>query len=192
MKKIWEWSFREIFLYKKDPLLCIKKLKEKKIKSYFWVKIWFNQKIYSLLKYWKRNFNNYDYEVLKKVEKIIPNNIPKNNKITDKWLVQSIITNYDWEISQNILDYKWELSKDFFEKLEILIDYLIKNWIEPMDIFHNTIVQEYEKWKQKPILFDFKRIGWRTYIFQPWLMFSKELRRQKIYRRLDKLKIIFK
>ena len=189
--KIWEWTCREVYIYDKDPDLCIKKLKQNKEKEYFWIKVSFKQTIYSLVRYWIRDFNEYDYNILKKVQKIIPENSPEYVEITDEWLVESIIKDYNGDVSKNINEYEWKISKDFFIKLEKAIEYLIKNWIEPMDILTNVIIQEYEKWKQKPILFDFKRIWWRTYIFQPWLMVSKKMREQKIYRRINRLKDSF-
>ncbi len=186
MQKIWEWAFREV--YELDSDLCIKKLKKKKEKRYLWLIVKYNLKIYTLLKYWILDFNKYEYEMVKKIKEIIPNNIPDYYKLTEDWLIQTIVKDYNWEVSKNIMKYDWSIWEKFFNELEDLIQKLIENWIEPMDIKHNVIVQEYKEGKFKPILFDFKIIWWRTYPFQPWLMCSKKARERKVYRRFERLK----
>jgi len=189
--KIWEWSYRDVFIHDEDESLCIKKLKKNREKEIFWVKVKFKQDVYTLLKFWIKDLNKYDFGILKRVKEIIPENIPSHFEMTDEWLVESIIKNFDWKISENIKTFKWDLPNTFFEELKVILDNLIENNMEPMDILSNTIVQEYEEWKYKPILFDFKRIGWRTYLLQPWLLFSKNQREKKVYRKLEKIKESF-
>lgn len=188
MKKIWEWAWRDIYLFEDNDNLCLKKLKSSKRKNIFWFKFNVNQKIYTLLNFWISNFNEHDYKNLLEAKKLIPENMPEYIELTDEWLVESVIRDYNWKVSRNLKSFNHVLPKDFFEKLERLLFFLIENWIEIMDIINNVLVQEYEPNKFKPILFDFKRIWWRTYILQPWLLFSKDLRVKKIYRRLNRLK----
>ena len=189
MKKIWEWSYREVFLHDTNQDLCIKKLKKKRVKTYpLWLSISINQKIYTLLKFWIADFNEYEYQQVKKIREIIPENIPKEVELTSEGWVESVIKDYDGDISKNIQNVpQWKIWKVFFKELKTIIDTLMENDIDLMDIKNNIIVQEYEKWKYKPMLFDFKRIWWKTYWLQFWLVL-KQQRKDKIYRRVNKLK----
>jgi len=189
MKKIWEWSYREVFLHDTNQDLCIKKLKKKRVKTYpLWLSISINQKIYTLLKFWIADFNEYEYQQVQKIREIIPENIPKEVELTSEGWVESVIKDYDGDISKNIQNVpQWKIWKVFFKELKTIIDTLMENDIDLMDIKNNIIVQEYEKWKYKPMLFDFKRIWWKTYWWQFWLVL-KQQRKDKIYRRVNKLK----
>ena len=160
MKKIWEWSYREVFLHDTNQDLCIKKLKKKRVKTYpLWLSISINQKIYTLLKFWIADFNEYEYQQVQKIREIIPENIPKEVELTSEGWVESVIKDYDGDISKNIQNVpQWKIWKVFFKELKTIIDTLMENDIDLMDIKNNIIVQEYEKWKYKPMLFDFKRI----------------------------------
>ncbi len=191
MEKFWEWAYREVYLDKKRPWICIKKLKTSRTKNFFWITIDFPQRIYTILKFWIKDFNKYEYWVLRKAQKLIPENTPEYIEMTDEWLIESLVKNYDWSISKSLKNFEWKLWVEFFDRLMYLITYLYNNGIELFDIvWNNILVQEYERWKYRPILFDFKRIWWRTYICQPWLLFSQKARDNKLYRRLDKLREI--
>ena len=189
MKKIWEWSYREVFLHDTNPDLCIKKLKKKRVKTYpLWVKISINQKIYTLIKFGIRDFNKYEYKQIKKAQKIIPENMPKHIELINGGLLQSVIKDYNWEVSKNMQSIsQWKIWKIFFEKLQKIINDLMDNNIDLMDIRNNVIIQEYKKWEYKPMLFDFKRIWWKTYWWQFWLIL-KQQRKNKIYRRMKKVR----
>ncbi len=187
MKKLTEWSYREIFIDENNEDFIIKKLKDNREKKYFWIKIFFSQQIYTLLKFWISDFNKYEIMILERVQKIIPNNVPDSSELTNIWLKQSIIKDYDWKISKNLKNFEFEIPDSFIIEINQLIEILLDSWIEPMDIWNNIIIQEYSKWAFKPMLFDFKRIGYKTYPFQPWLFFSKKLRKEKVLRRLDRV-----
>ena len=187
MLKIAEWSYRTIYMEEsKDYILKVNK--EYRTKKYFWIEISFNQRIYTLLKFWISDFNEHEIEILNRVKDIIPENIPELSEITPYWLIQSIIKDYNWDVSKNLKDFDYTKTDSLKREIKSLFKQLINEWIEPMDIWkNNIIIQEYSRWKYKPILFDFKRVGWRTYPFQPWLFFSKKLRQQKVYRKLDRV-----
>lgn len=168
---IWDWAYREVFLNEGDNDFCLKKLKKYREKEYLWlIKMKFNSRIYTLLKFWIKDFNYHDYIASKKISRVIPENIPIINEYTKDWLKQSIIRDYNWNISKNIESISVRLPDSFYEELLSIVNLLMENWIYLLDIANNILVQEYEEWKFKPILFDFKRVWWRTYMFQPWLI----------------------
>jgi len=189
MKKIWEWAYREI--YQIDNDICIKKIKPYRVKTYFWCKIKFTTKIYTLLKFWALNINKIDLENYYKIKKLFPNNIPEINYLDKNGnLVQSIIKDYNWKKTITLLDFTDKIDYSIWMEFKNMVVMLLKYWIEIMDIRESNIfVQEYERWKYRLILSDFKRIWWRTYPFQFYLAF-KVNRDKKTLRRLDRLEKI--
>lgn len=172
-EKIGEGNFRECFAVEGDPGLCMKQLKPD---------LGFLQR----LQVWilRRRMNE--------EEKAIYENLPAElkpffNPIVDasrKCLVTARPMDYDGQHSRPVRDYGRISNAGFWQQIDEIVRLLDKHQIWFFDTFQvgtNIFVQRLSETNWKPVIVDYKHIGWKSFPMQFNLLFDAE-KRKKFYR----------
>ncbi len=182
-EKIGEGNFRECFAVEGDPGLCIKRIRHD---------LGFLQR----LQVWilRRRMNE--------EERKIYDNLPEELKQYFNPIVDASVNNlvterpydYDGQHSRLVRDYGKISHEGFWLHVEEIVRLLDKHRIWFFDIFHlgaNMFVQRLSETEWKPVIVDYKHIGWKSFPLQFNLLFDSE-KRKKFYRNYRRFKARFR
>lgn len=181
-EKIGEGNFRECFALQGEPGLCYKRLRHD---------LGFFQRLQ--VHFLRRRMNQeeiHSYNALPPVLK------PYFNPIVDagkSFLVTMRPMDFDGSYSLPLNDYGKVGNSHFWEQSELLADLLDSHGIWFLDIFGSTnvIVQRLDEHLWKPIIIDYKHLGWKAFPMQLNLVLRSE-RRKKFFRNFHRFQSLFR
>jgi hypothetical protein len=173
-----------------DQNICIKTLKPARKKRYRFFEVSYPTSLYCLLRFGISNFNRYEEEQYRRLMKKVPEHLEchfaKVLSCQGDTLFQELIRDNSGSVSET-LEQAINIPANYWMRLHELMDFLISNDIFLFDIrAYNILVYRQSNEMAIPVLFDYKRIGARTYPLQPWLRF-KWWARKKMRRRIKTL-----
>lgn len=193
-QKIGEGTYRNTYFL--DQEYCIKLLKNTHHKDYGFFTINYNTKTYVRAKFGIHEFNIFEYDQYHKFIKIVPEELaplfePIHSIISynnNPAIIQRIVKNYDGSTAQP-LNVTGKLSSSmFYDRLNQLESFFITQKIKFFNIKpDNILVKKINETDSIPVIYDFKRIGIRTYPFQFQLILNS-FAIKKLKRRFARLK----
>ncbi len=178
-EKIGEGNFRECFAVKGEPGLCIKRLKPG---------LGFLQRLQVIVL--RRRMNQEELNTY--------NNLPEElkpyfNPILDakrEYLLTARPLDHDGIHSKPVRDYGKIANEAFWDDVENIVRLLDKNKIWFFDTFQvgtNIFVQRLTEKTWKPVIVDYKHLGWKAFPMQFNLLFDSEKRKKffRSYRRFE-------
>ncbi|TVR43009.1 MAG: hypothetical protein EA394_02305 [Bacteroidia bacterium] len=172
-EKIGEGNFRECFAVKGDPGLCVKRLKPD---------LGFLQRLQVWLLRRRMNHEELDtYNSLPGELKPFFNPILQAEK---EYLVTARPTDFDGSHSKPVRDYGKINNPEFWHDVEHIVSLLDKHKIWFFDTFQvgsNIFVQRLSESTWRPIIVDYKHLGWKAFPMQFNLLLASE-KRKKFYR----------
>ena len=175
-EKIFEGHHRECFAVAGKNLI-VKKLKRRP--KIFWIRA---DKLY------RRNVNKEEYDFYRSLPSSLREYFPSYVELKDNMLIMERITDYEGEFSKTVLEYGKVTNEYFWKDVETIVEILTKERLWLFDIFHcgnNMVVKKVSEKVYRPVIIDFKRMGWHSYPLQINLLFESECRK-KFHRRLKK------
>lgn len=181
-EKIGEGNFRECFALQGEPGLCYKRIKPH---------LGFMQRLQVI--FLRRRMNQ---EEMKTYNALPPVLKPYFNPIVDagkSFLVSERPIDFDGSYSRPLNDYGKVGNACFWEQTEQLVKLLDRHRMWFLDIFGSTnvIVQRLDEKQWKPIIIDYKHLGWKAFPMQMNLVLGSE-RRKKFYRNYLRFKSHFR
>lgn len=172
-EKIGEGNFRECFAVQDHPGLCYKRLRPD---------LGFLQRLQVL--FLRRRMNHEELQIYH----ALPSELkPYFNPIVDaskSFLVTARPMDFDGSHSRSVRDYGTISNRHFWEQVERVVDLLDGHKIWFFDTFQvgtNIFVQRMSENEWKPIIVDYKHLGWKAFPMQLNLVFDSE-KRKKFYR----------
>lgn len=172
--KIGEGNFRECFAVAGEPGLCVKRLKPG---------LGLLQRLH--LRLLRPRMNQEELDTYNRLPELLK---PYFNPVIDarrEYLVTARPLDYDGSHSKPVCDYGRVSNEYFWEEIEKIVELFEQHNIWFFDAFQigtNVFVQRLSEEKWKPIIVDYKRLGWKSYPVQLNLLFDTEKRR-KFYRK---------
>ncbi len=181
-EKIGEGNFRECFALQDDPGLCYKRLRPD---------LGFFQRFQVLSL--RRHMNQEEQRTYNALPSMIK---PYFNPVVDagkSFLVAARPMDFDGSYSLPLNDYGKVGNSSFWEQSERLVKLLDRHSLWFLDIFGSTniIVQRLSEQQWKPIIIDYKHLGWKAFPMQLNLVLDSEKRR-KFYRSYHRFKALFR
>ncbi len=173
-EKIGEGNFRECFAVVGEPGLCVKRLKSD---------LDLLQRLH--LRLLRPRMNAEEYETYNRLPELLK---PYFNPVIDAqpdYLVTARPLDYDGSHSRPVCDYGRVANKYFWKEVEKIIELFEAYNIWFFDAFQigtNVFVQKLSPEKWKPIIVDYKRLGWKSYPVQLNLLVDSE-KKKKFYRK---------
>ncbi len=140
---------------------------------------------YTLLKFGKANINEVDYANYQKLPEAVRNNFTPNTRMINGVIVQERMQNYDGTPSVSIEEHTQKYgkiqNKFFWETVEKLKQAFLLEEQPLLGVFHrgsNILVKKLSENEWIPIMIDFKRLGARSYPFQPHLNIKDRLQKK--------------
>ncbi len=172
-EKIGEGNFRECFAVKGEPGLCVKRLRPD---------LGFLQRLQVIIL--RRRMNQEELDTY--------NNLPEDLKpffnpimdATREHLLTARPLDFDGTHSKPVRDYGKITNSVFWKQVEEVVGLLDKHKIWFFDTFQvgtNIFVQRVSESMWKPIIVDYKHLGWKAFPMQFNLLFDSE-KRKKFYR----------
>ncbi len=175
-EKIFEGHHRECFAISGKNLI-VKKLKPGP--KILWIKTdWF----------YRRNVNREEYDLYRSLPDSLMKYFPSFVELKDDMLIMERITDFDGRFSKTVLEYGRVANEFFWKDVETIVEILKDENLWLFDIFHygnNMVVKKVSEEVFRPVIIDFKRMGWSSYPLQINLLFESECRK-KFHRRLKK------
>lgn len=182
-EKIGEGKFRECFAVEGDSGLCLKRLKPN-------------------LGFFKRLYLWIMRRRLHEEEQKIYQNLPAELKryfnpivdISDENLLTARPLDYDGTHSRPVKDFGQISNAGFWQQIEEIVALLEKHKIWFFDVFQsgtNIFAQRLSETDWKPVIVDYKRIGWKSFPMQFNLLFDSE-KRKKFYRSYQRFEDSFR
>ena len=178
------------------PNKVVKQMRSRRVKHYGPVTIKYPMRLYHLLKFGTKDMNRLEQKNYQKVIKnasrqlrtsfagIIGIRTHKGRSI----LIMEKIKDYNRETSKSMNKTGKIKSKAFWKRMESIENYLLQNNIPLFDITAaNIMVKKISEKNSIPVLIDFKRLGTRTYPFQPQYAL-KPFARGKVRRQFTRLR----
>ncbi len=172
-EKIGEGNFRECFAVKGKPEMCIKRLRPD---------LGFLQRLQVLVL--RRRMNQEELETYNG----LPGELkPYFNPILEAsrdYLLTARPLDFDRSHSLPVRDYGTVANEAFWRDVELVVDLLDKHHIWFFDTFQvgtNIFVQRVSEDIWKPVIVDYKHLGWKSFPMQFNLLFDSE-KRKKFYR----------
>ncbi|MBU1201367.1 MAG: PhoP regulatory network YrbL family protein [Nanoarchaeota archaeon] len=192
--KIGEGTYRDI--YQVSPDLCAKKIKSTHKKSYKIFSISYPTNTYTLIKFGIKNFNEYEYQEYLKIKDAIPNELANSfaniEGVVEDILFQKLVKDLSENISKPLTQKKRIDNSYFWNRINQLKEFFLDEKIYNFNVKpDNILIKELDSETFIPVITDYKRIGPRTYPFQPQLVFS-DIAQKKIVRRFDRLILEYK
>ena len=173
--------YRECYAISESNL-CAKKLKP------------FKMDLRSLKTHILNDINRKDARIYNRIPRQLKTFFPKTHYNNGSYLISERPRDYDQSFSKTLQECKNISNDHFWNDIEFIVKEMVKCKLWYFDVFHlgnNIIVQQVSEQAYKPIIIDFKRVGWSSYPLQINLLFPKEKER-KLYRRLEQFKNTFK
>ena len=172
---------------RKDVLAKIPKEKIKKKFSFGTVS--FPAAPYTLLKFGTTNINKADWENYQALPEIVKQQFTPKTRMERGVIFQDIVMDFDGAPSLSMDDHYRQFGKIdnvyFWTKIEELRGIFLNAKQLPFDIFHggyNIMIKKTSEDTWLPIIIDFKRLGKRSYLFQPQLLLNSEMRKKFLRR----------
>ncbi len=171
--KIGEGNFRACYAVVDNPGLCVKRLKSD---------LGFFQRIQVL--FLRRRMN---YEELAIYQNLPEDLKPYFNPVieaTEDYIVAGRPIDYDGKHSKPVCEYGKVSNQGFWKEVEHIVSLLDKHELWFFDTFQigtNIFVQKLSEDYWKPIIVDYKHIGWKAFPMQFNLFLDSE-KRKKFYR----------
>jgi len=190
--KIGEGNYREV--YQVSPEVCVKRLKRSRRKNYYFFSIDYPMWLY-LLKFGIVDFNKHEFQQYQRLIGGIPCELSSSfarilgvRKVDSESLsFQELVTDYDGSLSQPLVQYEKVRALSFWERLAQLRAFFMTECLPFFNLRpDNVIVKRVSETEALPILYDYKRMGVRTWPFQPQLLFNGPTRRKlgRLFQRL--------
>jgi len=172
-EKISEGSFRECFAVEGDPCLCIKRLRP-------------DLGFFKRLQVWvlRRRINEEEQKIYDNLPKELKSYFNPIVAASRKKLVTVRPLDYDGQYSRPVSDYRAIPHEGFWQQVEEIVQLLDEHRMWFFDIFllgTNIFVQRLSANEWKPVIVDYKHIGWKSFPMQVNLLFATE-KRKKFYR----------
>jgi hypothetical protein len=192
--KIGEGGYREVF--QTDDETCAKFLRRTREKNYGPFSIAFPMRPYTLLKFGTSDFNelelqNYNY-LMSRVPESSHQYFARINGLEtidgQSVSICQLIRDSDGSISKSLKKFGPVDSVEFWDSIEHLRKIILDLGIPYFGVNADNIVVRQEESRVKPVFVDYKRVGMRTYPFQPWVcMRGKKAKKiNRLFGRLDK------
>ncbi len=181
-EKIFEGHHRECYAVAGQNLI-VKKLKPRP--KIFWIRA---------DRFYRRNVNREEYDLYRCLPVTLREYFPSYVELKDDMLIMERITDFDGSFSKTVLEYGRVANEYFWKDVETIVEILKKERLWLFDIFHygnNMVVKKVSEKVYRPVIIDFKRMGWNSYPLQVNLLFESECRK-KFHRRLKKFVRRFK
>jgi len=195
LEKVGEGAYREVYRTGKKALKVLRKYRTK---SYLLFSYKYPMKLYLKLKFGFEDFNQYEYENYQTFKSLISNELHSNfakiytilKKDNIPTLSSELIQDFDGVVSKSLKAYGPVDDKGFWNKLNLLVEFLIENEIFLLDLRpENILVRKKIEGTLEPVFFDYKRLGAKTYPFQFFFggkgRMIKKMRRRLIRMRSD-------
>lgn len=188
-----EGKWREVFRI--SPDLCAKRIKKYHPKNYGPFKINFNANLYTLVRSFIKDYNCYELRQYNKIIVNVPAELKNSfadikgieNDEHGSMLIEEIINDYDGKVSKTMADAGAVKNDGFWRRMDKLREFLLGNGIYFLDLTPgNIVVKQIDKDSKIPVLFDYKRMGYRAYPLQLNLLLKSE-RRKKLVKCFDRV-----
>ncbi len=178
--KIGEGNFRECFAVVGEPGLCIKRLK---------TGLGLRQRLQVI--FLRRRMNHEELNTYKSLPAELKEYFNPIIEASDDRLVTGRPLDYDGTHSRPVCDYGKVSNEMFWKEVEKVVALLDKHKIWFFDTFQigtNIFVQRLSETEWKPIIIDYKHLGWKAFPMQFNLLLPSEKRRKffRCYRRFEK------
>ncbi len=182
-KKIGEGHFRECFEVEGDPGLCIKKLRPD---------LGVLQKLHLFLL--NRDVNKEEFLTYSSLPVELRPYFSPVVDLKEDHLVAGRPVDFDGNPSRSLSEYGKVRNEYFWKDIDIIVSLFRKYDIWFFDAFRlgeNVFVQKLTDKEWKPVIVDYKRLGWKSYPVQLNLLFNSE-RKKKFFRRLNRFEESFR
>lgn len=173
----------------KNTDLSIKINRKFVIKNLAGIKVHFPAFIFSFLKFGTVNPNKKEYEILMSLPTSLRTYLPKHIEYRDGYLIQSRPKDYDGNYSISVYHHRAFKNEAFWNHVKIIENMLLEHEIYPLDIFRgggNIMIQKLSETEWKPILIDFKRVGYRPFADSlDFKLVLKSEQRKKFLQRME-------
>ncbi len=182
-EKIGEGNFRECFAVKGQPELCLKRLKPD---------LGFLQRLQVI--FLRRQMNQEELMTYRNLPEELK---PYFNPILDatkEYLLTARPIDHDGSHSKPVRDYGTISNEFFWREVEDIVSLLDKNKIWFFDTFQvgtNIFVRRSSEEVWKPIIVDYKHLGWKAFPMQFNLLLDSE-KRKKFYRSYRRFEQMFR
>lgn len=175
--------YRDVFLVGPDKDHVAKIPKESIKKKYPFGTIDYPSAPYTLLKFGKANINKADYENYEALPTVVRERFTASTRMIQGVIVQERVMNYDGTPAVSVEEESREHGKienvPFWKNIDELKDIFLSEERPLLGVFHkgsNILVKKTSADKWMPVIVDFKRLGARSYPFQPNLIIPNEVR----------------
>jgi hypothetical protein len=192
--KIGEGRYREVFQIGDET--CAKFLRRTLEKNYGIFSITFPMKTYNLLKFRTSDFNQLELQNYNDLMKRIPESSHQyfahiNGLETidgQSVSIYQLIRNSDGSISKSLKNFGPVDSVEFWDSIEHLRKIILDLEIPYFGVNDDNILVQQEESRIKPVFVDYKRVGMKTYPFQPWVCMHGEKAKKinRLFGRLNK------
>ncbi len=179
-EKIGEGNFRECFAIEGEPDLCIKRLKPG---------LGFRQKLQ--VTFLRRRMNQEELKTYRNLPVELKEYFNPIIDASQDYLVTGRPMDFDGTYSRPVCAYGKVSNEIFWKEVEQVVFLLDKHKIWFFDTFQigtNILVQRLSETEWKPVIIDYKHLGWRAFPMQLNLLLNSEKRRKfyRCYRRFEK------
>ncbi len=136
----------------------------------------------------RRDVNREEYELYRRFPSGLGKYLPSYVELKEDILLMERIVDFDGSYSKTVLEHGKVANENFWKDVDSIVEILTRERLWLFDIFHygnNIVVKKTTPEIFRPVIIDFKRVGWQAYPAQLNLIFESE-RRKKFYRRLSK------
>jgi len=140
---------------------------------------------YTLLKFGNANINETDYENYQALPAVVREKFAAPTRMIQGVIVQERVMDYDATPSLSVEEETREHGKignvPFWKDIERLKKIFLSEGSPLLGVFHkgsNVVVKKMSADKWAPVIIDFKRLGGRSYPFQPHLLLRSELQKK--------------
>ncbi len=177
-----------------------KTLKPTRTKDYVLFKVRYPMEVYSLLKFGTRDVNKQALANYKKLMEVVPDSLRENfarvlgvrGRGNKSILLAEKIKDFNGTQSKDLLETGTVGNEAFWKRLAEIEKFFLENHIPFFNLRpENIMVQWTDKQNCRPVFIDFKRMGPKTYPFQPHL-FLRSQADKKVRRRFAGIRKEFK
>ena len=188
--KIGEGTYRDV--YQVSPDICAKKLKPRHIKNYWGFSVSYPTHLYTLFKFGVADFNKYESAEYQRITSLIPKELRDSfahiRGVEQGILFQDLVKDFSGKLSIPLSRINGPINnRVFWDRMKQLKEFFLNRNILYYNLKpDNILVMGQNSERLIPVISDYKRIGPRTYPFQPELRIPA-MARQKLIRRFERL-----